>query len=87
MGSHETQFAAPKAAGPTAGGGAENYVDFRHTIPRTNPGTTQLRQAVVKALTQPTAERRADPVIDASPATTKNTVESPSSILQATQIE
>lgn len=33
----------------------------------TNPGITQLRMAVVKALTQPTAERRADPVIDASP--------------------
>jgi hypothetical protein len=33
----------------------------------TNPGITQLRMAVVKALTQPSAERRADPVIDASP--------------------
>ena len=33
----------------------------------TNPGIIQLRKAVVKALTQPTAERRADPVIDASP--------------------
>jgi hypothetical protein len=33
----------------------------------TNPGITQLRKVVVKALTQPTAERRADPVIDASP--------------------
>src|SRR5271157_1647062 len=32
-----------------------------------NPGMTQLRMAVVKALTQPSAERRADPVIDASP--------------------
>jgi hypothetical protein len=33
----------------------------------TNPGITQLRKAVVKALKQPTAERRADSVIDASP--------------------
>ena len=33
----------------------------------TNPGITQLRMAVVKALTQPSAQRRADPVIDASP--------------------
>jgi hypothetical protein len=33
----------------------------------TNPGITKLRQAVEKALTQPTAARRADPVIDASP--------------------
>jgi hypothetical protein len=33
----------------------------------TNPGITQLRQAAAKALTQPSAERRADPVIDAAP--------------------
>ena len=33
----------------------------------TNPGITKLRRAVVKALKQPTAERRADPVIDAAP--------------------
>src|ERR1035437_2268966 len=46
---------------------AYNYFHFRHTIPMTNPGITQLRMAVVKALTQPSAERRADPVIDASP--------------------
>jgi len=32
-----------------------------------SPGITQLRQALVTALTQPSAERRADPVIDASP--------------------
>jgi hypothetical protein len=46
---------------------ADNYLDFGHTIPMTNPGMTQLRMAVVKALTQPSAERCADPVIDASP--------------------
>jgi hypothetical protein len=70
--------------GPTAGGGAENYLNFRHTIPMTNPGITQLRKALVKALKQPTAERRSDPVIDASPASTKNAIESPSSDSQDT---